>query len=501
MKLPMMILAFAAACFTLAAAPLPPLRVEGNRVLAGDKEIRLRGINWGWWHDNGTRYTEADMKQQADWGANVLRLTIRYTDIANEDGSWNEERAAAVDEVVEWAGKHGQYVILDMHETPGGQTPIHYCVGGKNEVWKEKKFQEQFIELWRRLALRYRNNPAVGAYELMNEPRTVPPDPGLTADLQRRAIEAIRKVDPDKVIVVTGDEMSNYEVSLTDAVKQKDSNILYTIHFYPGAFTRWMHNVGEDKGVSGTRDWFRFELPVTVPADAAEPELSLILRSTENKGTAWFDDVTMTDENGKVLRSFGFDKGAERFAIERHPFGVLKHDPAAGHDQPGSLRIDGTNSYNSWASPRWKVEPGRTYTLSGWIKLDKATGSTYIGASLFKAWRPGLADLRKLLKPAAEFSKKYDVPVFVGEFSIIRSSGPEGYQAAAVADRIRAMEEAGFHWTYWNFHETTNPDTMALQAQKKEGGDYPVNAPLLEVLKEGWAKNAQPVPLDGKTRR
>lgn len=53
------------------------------------------------------------------------------------------------------------------------------------------------------------------------------------------------------------------------------------------------------------------------------------------------------------------------------------------------------------------------------------------------------------------------------------------------------MEEAGFYWTYWNFRETTNPDSMALHAQKRDGGDYPINEPLLKVLKEGWRKNAQ----------
>lgn len=57
--------------------------------------------------------------------------------------------------------------------------------------------------------------------------------------------------------------------------------------------------------------------------------------------------------------------------------------------------------------------------------------------------------------------------------------------------RIRVMEEAGFYWTYWNFRETTNPDSMALHAQKRDGGDDPIHEPLLKVLKEGWRKNAQ----------
>ena len=82
---------------TLDAAPaLAPLRVKGDKVYAGHKEIRLRGINWGWFHDANTVYTEEDMANQAEWGANMLRLTIRYTDVANPDGTWNEEKARKV---------------------------------------------------------------------------------------------------------------------------------------------------------------------------------------------------------------------------------------------------------------------------------------------------------------------------------------------------------------------------------------------------------------------
>ena len=49
------------------------------------------------------------------------------------------------------------------------------------------------------------------------------------------------------------------------------------------------------------------------------------------------------------------------------------------------------------------------------------------------------------------------------------------------------------YWTYWNYRETTGPGTMALHAQKKDGSDYPINEPLLKVLKEGWKRNAEPL--------
>ena len=475
----------------LAASDLPRLRVEGDQILAGEKKIRLRGINWGWWNSKGTRYTEADMKQLSEWGANVLRLTFHYKDLLDSNGKWSEERAAKIDQVVEWAEKYRQYIILDMHELPGGQTPIHYCNGGKNAFWKDVKYQNQFVELWERLARRYRNRNAVGAYELMNEPLTEPLNPKRTSEIQRRTIQAIRKIDPEKIIVVTGDEMSGYKTSLRDIVKLDDPGILYTIHFYPGAFSSWLGNRGEDRGVSGTRDWFYFELPVTAPNDASEQKLSILLRSTNNAGTAWFDDITMRDSTGKILFSSSFDRGTDSFSVERRPYGRLRHDPEIGHRKPGSLRIDATDSYNSWTSPGLKILPGKQYRISGWIKLEKGTGSTYIGAALFGVWNPTLPQLCEALKPAWTFARKYQVPVFVGEFSMIRSGGPEGFQAAEVAKRIQAIEDAGFHWTYWNFHETTHPGTMALQAQKKDGSCYPVNQPLLNVLKKAWEKNRE----------
>ena len=105
----------------LAASDLPRLRVEGDQILAGEKKIRLRGINWGWWNSKGTRYTEADMKQLSEWGANVLRLTFHYQDLLDSNGKWSEECVAKIDQVVEWAEKYRQYIAA-AQESAQNQT-------------------------------------------------------------------------------------------------------------------------------------------------------------------------------------------------------------------------------------------------------------------------------------------------------------------------------------------------------------------------------------------
>ncbi len=473
----------AAFILSLTGAPLPPVRVEGGLLTAGGREIRLRGINWGWFHLAGTVYTRNEMQRQAQWGANVLRLAFSYFDVFQSDGSWNEKGLSEIDEVIRWAEEAGQYVILDLHLAPGGQNFMPNPDRHRNLLWTDRKFQDSFLRLWRELAGRYRDNPVVAAYELMNEPMTNN-RPELLYDLNRRAVAAIREVDPDKVIVLGGDGMSPAS-SLVDGLKVEDPGILYTFHFYEGA---WLGNVTGERR-TGTAGWTRLELPVEIPDNCTS--MNIMLRSEGNSGSAWFDDVTLADATGKILYSFSFEEGVKPFSMEREPHENGVFDPGEGHSGPGSLRIGGTVSYNSWRTPEYRLKPGK-YRITAWMKLENATGGSYLACALFGSAKYTAQELDNLLKVPVAFQRKHQVPVWVGEFSVARSNAPGSLQQQAIADRIAAFERNGFHWTYWNYRETTNPDTMALHAQKKDGSDYPINEMLLKVLKEGWRRNSLP---------
>lgn len=125
----------------------------------------------------------------------------------------------------------------------------------------------------------------MAAYEILNEPGTKPRDPSLVTTLNRKVIQAIRSVDPEKIIVVSGDDWSNAQ-SVVDEIKVDDPNILYTFHFYDGAFGNyWLGNVGENENsLSGTREWTEFKLPLEIPEGTRLT--SLLLRSTSNSGSA-----------------------------------------------------------------------------------------------------------------------------------------------------------------------------------------------------------------------
>ena len=244
---------------------------------------------------------------------------------------------------------------------------------------------------------------------------------------------------------------------------------------------------------SGTSDWVEFEAPIA--ANPLDRTFAPLLRSDSNGGTAWFDDVEVVDAVGNVMRRFTFDKGPETFRPERAPTAAMSYDPDVGHDKPGSLRVSGTETYNGWIADLFKTYGQKqTYTIRGWMKLENATGRTYVCAAMRGIDSPEIdvGDLRRLLSMAVEFGKRHDVPLWVGEFSAAKNSGPDGYQINSVRERIRLFEEFGIHWTYWNYRESTHPDSMALHAMDKQGNDSPINEPLLDLLKDGFAGRIRP---------
>jgi endoglucanase len=473
------------------------LKVKGNELMANGREFHLRGINWGWWHSNGTKYSEADMQSLAAWGANVIRLGFSYSDLETDDTPpvWKEDGFKAVDEVVQWGKRNGVYVILDMNVAPGGQGLQSYCAGGRDQLWTDSASQDRFVGLWSEIAKRYQDRPEVAAYELMNEPQTnaQKPDPNQVVNMDKRAISAIRTVDFNKVIVVGGDFGSGPD-SLTDAMKIADDNILYTFHFFEatGHFhDEWISTVPGATSAAGSQDWTQVDENFTAPEKA--DQMCVLLRSDHNSGTAWFDDIQVADSHGTVLQSATFDTDPQGFRSERWTPNVLDFDSATGHDKPGSLKVHGTTDYDGWSGQYVPVQAGETYHVTGWVKLDQATGSTYFGAAFFQNKTAVNRDaFQAKMAPAVDFAKKYNVPVYVGAFGCEGSN--RDYQSAWTTTCISLFEQNGFGWAYWNDKEAEDPSGMGLRPEHPDGSDFPVNTSLLAALRVGWGSNATPAP-------
>jgi hypothetical protein len=322
----------------------------------------------------------------------------------------------------------------------------------------------------------------------MNEPGSEQKTSGLLRSIDQRAITAIRAVDPDKIIVVGGDKGSG-PADLA-GVKFPIKNILYTFHWYVGSGGNedFINEVRQQSGIAGTHDWVKIEKTVQVPPGA--DHMSMVVRSTGNSGSAWFDDIKAEDASGKVLQSYSFDQGVQGYHPEAFPE-TMSFDPSTGHDKPGSLKVHGSTEFNDWGgwvSKRLPVQPGQSYRVSTWAKLDQATGDTFLNVQFFRSNTvlDPVAFKEKII-PAVEFARKFNVPVWVGEFGC-DTSNPD-LQPKWVNACISLFEKKGFSWTYWSDRSTAAPSGMDLQPEHGDASDYPVNERLLGALQAGWALN------------
>jgi hypothetical protein len=171
------------------------------------------------WADFRDRFiTDADLARIAAEGMNHVRLPINSRVLLSDDGTFREDGFATIDWVIERCRVHGLWVVLDLHGAPGGQTGtnIDDSPRGVPELFTSRHYQEQTIALWRALARRYRDEPVVAGYDLLNEP--LPNEyqhrhAGDLVALYRELTEAIRAEDPNHLVIYEGTHWaSNWDI-------------------------------------------------------------------------------------------------------------------------------------------------------------------------------------------------------------------------------------------------------------------------------------------------
>ena len=214
----------------------PEAGVRRNQVLyKGHNLTRLRGVMYG------PDCNENDLRTLAQvWGANQIRWQVArrrqqkvadFTEDTEMYDHWLNAELNETDKAVAVCEKYGLQLLLDLHSIPG-QT--------RDEGWRhlltEKRCQDKFIEIWERIAKRYKGRIAVYGYDLLNEPGLPPKGTTTTwRDLASRAIRAIRRIDPEKAIIYEPENiLSFYTLRPLDF-----DRIIYSLHVYdPSAYTK-----------------------------------------------------------------------------------------------------------------------------------------------------------------------------------------------------------------------------------------------------------------------
>lgn len=165
----------------------------------------------------------------------TVRLPVRWSNHAapTADATLDEAFAKRVDQVVDALLAKGVYVILDMHHySQLSGSPLHW-----NEFPVEPAVLEtRLVNMWRQIALRYKDRSPKLLFELLNEP-TGRLDGEPWNVLAPQALAAVRASNPTRAVLLGPGEWNGIP-ALPKLRLPPDRNLIVSIHNYdPFPFT------------------------------------------------------------------------------------------------------------------------------------------------------------------------------------------------------------------------------------------------------------------------
>ncbi|NYF97064.1 cellulase family glycosylhydrolase [Janibacter cremeus] len=223
----------------------------------------------------------ADIEAEyADMGTNFVRFLISWRAVEPEPGHYDQAYLDGVAERVDWYAERGYHVMLDMHQdlygteivpshavgngAPGWATHSDGLPIGEHEMWElyyldpgvirafdnfwnttgeHPELRTHYVGAWEAVAERFADEPAVIAYDLMNEPyggslQGPAFEAGPLTSLYQSAADAIRTVDDSTWLCLEPQAMGVNWATPTglgpvDDPRDGPARIAYCPHLYP----------------------------------------------------------------------------------------------------------------------------------------------------------------------------------------------------------------------------------------------------------------------------
>jgi aryl-phospho-beta-D-glucosidase BglC (GH1 family) len=228
------------------------LRVSGTQIVTsptsegGERAFIPVGI--GYCRDVIIRaQDEAVMKFSKDRGLNTIRLafyTLYFNGKKTKPIDIEQHIQTHIEPVIAAARKYGMYVILDDHEYMSSEIDEATArEQQKTNRWDDATIQ-RWIDSWVTVAKRYKDDPHVLGYELMNEPHDLPAE--VARENYTRCIRAIRKVDQKHILLVGNNNWSHARAMeatwgpVASTVDAPFNNIVFAFHDYPDDNHPWI---------------------------------------------------------------------------------------------------------------------------------------------------------------------------------------------------------------------------------------------------------------------
>jgi hypothetical protein len=172
-----------------------------------------------------------DIDSLAKWGFNSVRLPMHYHLLTSAPGVYLESGFAIIDSLLDWCEANRMYLILDLHAAPGGQNTGNISdYQGPPSLWESTIYQDWTASLWKTIAARYKNEPWIGGYDLLNETAwTFPTGNGTLRAFLVRLTDSVRSVDRNHLIFAEGNWYATDFNGLTPAW---DANMAWSFHKY-----------------------------------------------------------------------------------------------------------------------------------------------------------------------------------------------------------------------------------------------------------------------------
>ena len=452
---------------------------------------------------NDGPYQESDFQMISELGFNFVRLPMDYR-IWIKDGDWtkfNAQQFREIDQAIKWGQKYNIHVCLNFHRAPG------YTVAKPSEptdLWTDAETQKICAMHWSYFAKRYKGiSNKYLSFNLLNEPSDVEKEKFL--DVITLLVEAIRKEDPDRLIISDGIDWGN-----TPCAELKSLKLAQAARGYePFGLTHYKAQWAE-----GAMNW---EKP-TWPQPLA---LSGFLYGPDKKNlqSPILIDVNLQDTTIVKLKVGSVSyKSMLTAEIDGNIIWQQKFQPGPG-EGPWEKVVykEQWNSYQNEYNKYYEFEiPVGNYTLEidnkegDWMTILAISfvrpdgGEDFLG--LMPQW--GQKNVKLTYNPldtASPFTaeqsrdrqwlwqtkvtpwvklKQDNVGVIVGEWGSYNKT-PHDVTLRWMEDCLKNYKQAGLGWALWNFRGTFGIlDSYRKDVQYEDYKGHKLDRKMLELLQK-----------------
>ena len=178
-------------------------------------------------------WTTQDFDNCAEMGMSVIRLPFTYMNLCDDNGNLKSNAFDRLDWFVQNCSQRGMYVILDMHGAFGSQNGMDHSgeINDGKQLYYNQSNKDKTLNLWKKIAEHFKGNPAVAAYDILNEPGIkAAATYSLHWDFYNEIYNAIRSKDSNHIIIM---ESCWDADNLPKPSQYGWTNVAYEYHYYP----------------------------------------------------------------------------------------------------------------------------------------------------------------------------------------------------------------------------------------------------------------------------